>query len=284
MRIARPLAATSLALLLAASPARAEVQDCMEIASLPATISTQGVYCLKHDVSTNIASGVAIDVVTNNVTIDCNGYKIGGLAAGAATRAFGIDVDGRSNVVVRGCVVRGFYTGLRFNTGSGHVAEDNRFEANTFMAIASFSTAGDILRRNHVVDTGGNLPVAVYPAGVAIGIAAQATDGLLVDDNNVTNTFATSGADTFAYGIAVYDGTGVIRDNAVQNVLSSPGRYGYGILTSGTSVVRDNSLIGAGGTGYGVYAFSDSYCADNHVIGFITSSIHQCTDGGGNTP
>ena len=284
MRIARPLAATSLALLLAASPARAEVQDCMEIASLPATISTQGVYCLKHDVSKNIASGVAIDVVTNNVTIDCNGYKIGGLAAGAATRAFGIDVDGRSNVVVRGCVVRGFYTGLRFNTGSGHVAEDNRFEANTFMAIASFSTAGDILRRNHVVDTGGNLPVAVYPAGVAIGIAAQATDGLLVDDNNVTNTFATSGADTFAYGIAVYDGTGVIRDNAVQNVLSSPGRYGYGILTSGTSVVRDNSLIGAGGTGYGVYAFSDSYCADNHVIGFITSSIHQCTDGGGNTP
>src|SRR4029079_11936992 len=48
------------------------------IASLPTVISTQGVYCLTHDLATNITAGKAIDIQTNNVTIDCNGYKIGG--------------------------------------------------------------------------------------------------------------------------------------------------------------------------------------------------------------
>ena len=37
--------------------------------TLPTTISTQGVWCLRHDLSTNIASGNAITVATNNVTI-----------------------------------------------------------------------------------------------------------------------------------------------------------------------------------------------------------------------
>src|SRR4249919_995356 len=65
------------------------------IASLPTVISAQGVYCLTHDLATAITSGDAIDVQTNNVTIDCNGYKIGGLAAGAASLTFGIHAFGR---------------------------------------------------------------------------------------------------------------------------------------------------------------------------------------------
>src|SRR5436190_3292229 len=60
------------------------------IASLPAVITTQGVFCLTHDLTTAITSGTAIDIQVNNVTIDCNGCKIGGLAAGTSSTTRGI--------------------------------------------------------------------------------------------------------------------------------------------------------------------------------------------------
>ena len=58
------------------------------ITSVPAVISTQGTWCLKQDLATAIASGNAISVNANNVTLDCNDFKLGGLAAGAGTVAF----------------------------------------------------------------------------------------------------------------------------------------------------------------------------------------------------
>src|SRR5687768_721081 len=67
------------------------------IDALPATITTQGVWCLRGDLSTSLASGIAITVETNNVTIDCNDFKLGGLAAGTATQTVGIYASGKQN-------------------------------------------------------------------------------------------------------------------------------------------------------------------------------------------
>ena len=52
-------------LFLALQPARAEVQNCTNITAIPATISTQGVYCLKQHVSAALASGAAITINVN---------------------------------------------------------------------------------------------------------------------------------------------------------------------------------------------------------------------------
>src|SRR5690606_25516601 len=52
------------------------------IPSLPTVITSQGTWCLDKNLGTAITGGNAITVATNNVTIDCNGFKIGGLAAG----------------------------------------------------------------------------------------------------------------------------------------------------------------------------------------------------------
>ena len=60
------------------------------ITSLPAVISSQGTWCMKQDLATAVTSGFVITVATNNVTIDCNNFKLGGLAAGAGTQASGI--------------------------------------------------------------------------------------------------------------------------------------------------------------------------------------------------
>jgi hypothetical protein len=49
-------------------------------------IGKQGVWCLRKDQSTANTSGSAITINTNNVTVDCNDFKIGELAAGNTHR------------------------------------------------------------------------------------------------------------------------------------------------------------------------------------------------------
>src|SRR5687768_5499102 len=78
------------------------------IDALPVVIGTQGVWCLRDNVSTAISSGAAITIATNNATIDCNDFKIGNLAAGPSTNAIGIQASNRRNATIRNCTIRGF--------------------------------------------------------------------------------------------------------------------------------------------------------------------------------
>src|SRR5678815_5060229 len=74
-RSTRTLARTAmamLALMLAGTPvgghAAESYGNCVGyIDTLPATLSTQGVWCLRKDLSTNLATGVAIKVQANNI-------------------------------------------------------------------------------------------------------------------------------------------------------------------------------------------------------------------------
>ena len=103
------LALATLALSMApdASHAAQSYDNCTGfIDSVPATITTQGTWCLRKDLSTSIRFGDAITVDANNVTIDCNDFKLGGLSAGPGTKAFGIAGRERQNITVRNCNVR----------------------------------------------------------------------------------------------------------------------------------------------------------------------------------
>ncbi len=148
------LAATCIASTLAV-PAFAETVNCTSITTLPYTISVQGVYCLTGDLVTGITSGAAITVATNNVTIDLNGYKVGGQAAGAGTDARGIVASNRSNVRIHNGVVRGFRYGVSLFLGSGHVIENMLLDFNTEKGIDVSSANGVIVRGNRVNNTGG---------------------------------------------------------------------------------------------------------------------------------
>ncbi|HEY0505555.1 MAG TPA: right-handed parallel beta-helix repeat-containing protein [Lysobacter sp.] len=152
----RSNAALALFTLAACTAAHAETSNCTNLAALPAVISTQGVYCLKQDLSTSISSGAAISVNASNVTLDCNGYKLGGLGAGIGTAASGIVSQNRLNLTVRNCNIRGFRYGMRLaGTGGGHLVEDNRFDGNTFTGMY-VSGDGSMIRGNSVFSTGGS--------------------------------------------------------------------------------------------------------------------------------
>jgi len=250
------------------------------IDSVPTTITRQGTWCLRKDVSTNIVSGNAITIATNNVTIDCNGFKIGGLAAGAGSHAYGIAAYGRQNATVRHCNIRGFNTGITLNGGAGHLVEDNRLDNNLFYGIF---VAGDNNRisRNVVYDTGGSTG-ATSPRGIS-GYAD-------IVDNTVSGLFASAPGGTL-YAIQVYAAGARIHGNTVSNLDMTAvqgGSVGNAIgLELGAPRMRASSNQIAGGesaiNGHGIRVSnaSSAYCVDNTVGGFATN-IHASCVGTGN--
>src|SRR5262245_65449080 len=187
MRTTSTLALTALAICSAATRADAETVNCTAITSVPYTISAQGVYCFTGNLATAMTSGNAITIATSNVTLDMNGFKLGGLAAGLETSAVGIFANQQQNATIRNGLVRGLSWGiflddaLPFTTSQGHVVEDVLADQNTFIGI-QVAGRGCALRRNQVVATGG-----ATLTGDAVGILIIGPDNDVLD-NRVAGT------------------------------------------------------------------------------------------------
>jgi hypothetical protein len=257
--------------------AQAETTNCTVITSLPITITTQGIYCLTSDLSTSMASGMAITIANNNVMIDLNGHKLGGLAAGSGTQVYGIYADQRKNITIRNGTVRGFYYGIwlhdlsPFTTSQGHLIEDIRADMNTFFGI-NVAGKGNIIRNNQVVSTGGSTNtydaygiVAVGPGsrvlnndiietkeqstGVAAGIYGPISPGSVVENNRIGNSSLGTGT---SYGINIKNSSDVLVSNNRVTTMN----YGVDYAIGSTGKYRDNLTSGvtfpySGGTNAG---------------------------------
>ena len=251
------------------------------ITSVPTVISTQGTWCMKQDLATAITSGAAITINTNNVTLDCNNFKLGGLAAGIGTSADGIDATSHVNLTVRNCNIRGFFFGLKFSgSGSaGHAIEDNRFDSNTYVGM-DVEGDGSVVRRNRVFDTG---QTSVHAN--AYGIATK--DSVDVLDNTVSDVVGTTGGDGYVVGIQSNGNlSGRILRNGVRGVLRDGTGAAHGIdniVSSGRITIAENDLVGdASSGGVGINCLnSNGRAKDNVVNGFVTA-INTCGDAGGN--
>jgi parallel beta-helix repeat protein len=272
------LASLALMAALVAAPARAETYHACHtfITSLPTVISTQGVYCLNKDLTTAITSGNALYIQTNNVTIDCNNFKIGGLAGGSSSTAAGIVAGaGLLNITVRNCGVRGYYEGIFLQGGAGHLVEDNRLDNNLYVGI-DVSGEHNTIRRNRIYDTGG------YPSSFAIGILAEAD----VIDNNVSGVFAVNSS-PILYGINIHGVGNIVRGNEVSGLTVGAGGSGYGIIGNTNavgSVISGNFITGyplTSGTGIQGRGAVESVCRDNSVL-YYTLAMDTCANGGGN--
>lgn len=224
-----PLALLAAAALLAPPPAAAETyQTCAGfIESVPTVIHTQGVWCLKKDLSTAMASGNAITINTNNVTLDCNGFKLGGLAAGPASATTGIHATDRQNTTVRNCNVRGFLVGISLDGDTaGNRVEDNRFDNNLWMGIA---VAGDqnLVQRNMVFSTGG-------AQNYNVGIAADAD----IIDNTVSDVFSAHPT-AFVIGISASGPGNTVVGNRVRNLASGQPYAAINVGSAGMLLERN---------------------------------------------
>ena len=243
------------------APAHAETTNCTAITSLPAVITAQGVYCLTGNLSTSMTTGDAIEIQANNVTLDLNGFKLGGLGAGDGTETNGIYANQRKNITIKNGIVRGFYRGIwlddpfPYTTSSGHVVNDILADQNTVRAIV-VAGVGNTVRRNTVVDTGGSTQgssaTGIYvlgsgakvtdnsvstttaiSTGVAFGMLFSSADYSLVANNTVTDTVATGTGSSYAIRILLSAGI-FARDNNLANA-----QDGLSFLTS-TGIYKDN--------------------------------------------
>ena len=218
-----------------AAPAAESYQACTgTISALPVVVSSPGTWCLQSDLSTAIATGNAITVSVNNVTIDCNGFKIGGLAAGVATLAQGVRST-RLNTTVRDCRIRGFYFGVRLD-GGGAVVEDSRFDGNPYAAVLVDDAVG---RRNIFEGNGGTTR---DPNSLSI----QATGAAVIEDNIVISGFTTHAAGSVFAIFAAGPGPSISR-NRVGGLTLPPGGSGgtYGITVGVEATVEGNHLHGS---------------------------------------
>ena len=247
------------------------------IDTLPANITTQGTWCLRKDLSTAMTSGAAITINTNNVTIDCNDFKIGGLAAGAGTEAIGIIAESRLNVTVRRCTVRGFSTGVQVRDTGGTIIEDNRLDSNFFTGV-HVSGSDSVIRRNLIVDTGGSTLTEIV-AGIWV------FRGVHVVDNTISGVMAAPGSGGYAIGIQMFLGSGSIVGNRIRGLVPDSGGAAYGIRLTSTARlnIRDNDVFGPGGAGsVGVGCGDTKVWIRGNVINGFAMSTSTCGNAGGN--
>jgi hypothetical protein len=272
------LIAAAAVLVAAASPSAraAESEDTCTgfIAALPAVVAAPGTWCLSKDLGTSIATGIAIKVGTNNVTIDCNGFRASGLGAGASTTTKGIHSD-KLNTVVRRCHVRGFRTGIEMS-GEDSLVEDNRVEASTLEGIQV--VAGGVVRRNIVIDTG------LLGDSSAYGIVGQ--DTAQVVDNRI------DGVHSVYSGFGIYFSTAngaVIRDNVLVAIAPSGGGAAWPIsFTNGTRALVEGNFVTGPAAGVkpvdcGIGVGPQVVVRDGTTLGY-TGWDTDCIDGGGNWP
>src|SRR2546430_698698 len=112
------------------APAAESYDSCVgDINTVPTVIATPGTWCLRQNVITNATNIRAVDIRTNNVTIDCNGFRLADAQAGPSTMSTGISANGSfSNITVRNCTIIGFNFGIFIPgnpPGAGHVIENN---------------------------------------------------------------------------------------------------------------------------------------------------------------
>ena len=262
--------------LIAASPtwAAESFDSCTGyVDSLPATLSTPGVWCLRKDLATAVSSGNAITVTVNNVTLDCNDFKLGGMAAGPATQAVGIfaKVD---HFTARRCSVRGFYTGVRVE-GNGALVENNRFDANTRTALYVWGEA-QVVRGNLIHDTGG-APLA----GGATALLAYGTGQVSQNTIHGVSPAEDAQGDAFAVGIDSSNGV-IIRGNQISGLVYKGAGDATGVMTH-YGIVADNVLNQPAGTnGIGIKgtwgASEELVCHDNIIRGYVQATS-DCTAG-----
>lgn len=219
-----------------ASTANAETTKCKAITKLPFTITTSGVYCLTKNLpflvsGTPVTSGNAITINADDVVLDLNGHVLSNDAAGNTTTTHGIEAVGRSNVVVKNGIVRGFQYGINIQGGGENNVVDNiNADANLIIAIINDASHG-IVSHNRVTNTGNSS----FASEFAYGICATG-DHVRIFDNSISGVSATGSGDALGIGCTTGAPThAVVRNNMISDVSSPSGVLVVGIYFHGGS-------------------------------------------------
>jgi hypothetical protein len=269
------------ALCFAAAPlaALAESTHCTVITSLPANLSSAGVYCINQDLTLAGSTGSAVFVDADSVTLDLNGHALRSNAAANSATTGVVVVDHKYFTITDGTVA-GFAQGISVESvpgGSrsrGGIISDVKVQRSFIFGIG-MDCDGCVVRDSLVTDT-------IVPASItgfsAIGISATGT-GNQVSGNRVFDTHTKSGGG-LSFAVALSGSNSVAAQNYVANdeILNA---NEVGISSTGTN----NVLIGNQAQGMGVGFFLEDPSTkyrDNTQSGCTSGFNGAAIDLGGN--
>jgi hypothetical protein len=241
----------ALALLAMSGAAWATTTSCIGIASLPAELTAPGRYCLQKDFDQPFTTGNAIGIGASDVVLDCNGHRIRNSHATSTPNGIGTYLSGSRGVVVRNCVLEGFYVGIYLGLGSDDDNRQNVIEGNTIdkgrwagmyvggssiriernritagrgsyngsfrgiqLVSYSESATGNVVRDNLIQ---GVFPEPGEPYVQIIGIEVSYTRGAEITGNVLTGIYARTNNGTVAI-----EGYGVEDTTISRNVIMTP--------------------------------------------------------------
>jgi len=242
---------------------------CTAITAVPATLSSNGRYCLTQDVAMGGTSGTAITIDADAVTLDLQGHTVRGNGA-ANVSTVGINVAGHKYFDIGNGSIAGFSRGVavvadgatRSRAGVVHDLDVHR----SFLYGLLIDCDGCSVRDNAVTDT--SLP-AGFNGYTVDGIAVEGT-GDQVTGNRVYSTRNANG-ETIAFAVGAANST-TARNGAFDT--HGAGDNAYGFLISGvSSLLVDNTAQG----------FSTCYWVQGAAMKYRGNLANACatTYGGG---
>jgi hypothetical protein len=298
--------------------AQIESRTAIDGSTTPVVLSQPGSYYLTTNLT--VASGNAISIAANGVTLDLNGFTLSSTAASAS--AYGIQISGGlqditiSNGHIRGGVTNssGVYAGSGFQYGISYTAAAPRNVRAVGISVSGCLTSGidlgpggaTVVESCTVRTVGGNgIQADLIRASVAVDCGNTALSGNHVSDSRGESTGSGSGISAFTVqnsqgssssGYGIYAIRSALNCHGIST--SSHGIHAisaqncYGITTSGTFGLRAESAQNCYGNNtsgtYGLYASNAQNCMGHCGVGgsyglnaLIAQGCHGYADGSG---
>ncbi len=212
---------------------------------------------------TNCTGSVALYIVEDDITLDCDGYTISGDGNDAG---IGVDIDGEAGVTIENCLIMYFYDGVNIDDGGNN----NLLRSNTIINNSGHAVTISESADNNTIRGGeiGDNSDTSTDGGVRIsGSAGTTVRGVYMHNNKYAAVYLTGSSDH----------TTIIGNNIDSNC---GGQAGISASNSDSLVVKDNRVTN--GTGYGIELYNmGGILIENNVIAENSNDgiyMYDCED------
>ncbi len=213
-----------------------QVEPRTPITSVPFTISASGSYYLTKNLT---ATGTAISISADDVTLDLSGFTLTGSGSGTYS---GIYMNGRKNVEIRNGAIRAFAYGINDASSSGKNHRIIGIRVNSCLWRGIYIVGSSCLVRDCIVSDTANTDTAGSFYGIYISSGA-------ITDCQVTGTGNSAIATSTIYGL-VGGGGNISRNRVYGNGMYAAATV-YAMDGGFTSNITDNTVTGNGGSATG---------------------------------
>lgn len=204
------------------------------------SLTTPGVHVLTSNLAAT--NGAVIDVATNNVTVDLNGFTVECQPPDPAVAPItvGVRADGRNNVTIQNGFIRGCQTGVRGNMGQSFKLANLDVSA-TYICAQLAGGSNNLISQMRCHDVGG-YALEAYAVGLN-GVGSNS----VVEDSRFEEIYRQRLAADVGEGVAALSPAGEVgtiwRRNILINKRPEKGSIGMWFGDGATGTIEDTQVI-----------------------------------------